>query len=74
MTIVFHFHQFRYCDFKSFYVQHVSIFLREAFPKLTSYNRFVELMKSVLVPLCAYLYSRRVNYYPRGIASKIQCL
>lgn len=30
-----------------------------AFPKLPSYNRFVELMPLALVPLCGYLQTRK---------------
>ncbi|NJO17165.1 MAG: IS982 family transposase [Thioploca sp.] len=37
----------------------VRTIVRNAFPNLVSYNRFVELMQSVLIPLCAYLYSRK---------------
>jgi hypothetical protein len=33
--------------------------LAGAFPRLVSYNRFVELMPSALVPLCGYLQSRK---------------
>jgi hypothetical protein len=33
--------------------------LRDEFPKLVSYNRFVELMPSALLPLCAYLQTRK---------------
>lgn len=58
MTIVIHFHQAGYRDFKSYYQKHVSVYLRDAFPGLVSYNRFVELMPSVLLALCAYLQSR----------------
>lgn len=32
--------------------------LTGAFPKLTSYNRFVELKRDALVPLCGYLQTR----------------
>lgn len=35
----------------------MQVYLRSEFPKLVSYNRFVELLPSVLVPLCAYLQS-----------------
>ena len=55
MTIVIHFHQSHYRDFKAFYTQHVQVYLRSEFPGLVSYNRFVEFMPSVLIPLCAYL-------------------
>ena len=55
MTIVIHFHQARYRDFKTYYTQHVQQYLQAEFPHLVSYGRFVELMASVLVPLCVYL-------------------
>jgi hypothetical protein len=55
MTILIYFHQMRYRDFKTYYTQFVQVYLRAEFPKLVSYNRFVELLPSVLVPLCAYL-------------------
>lgn len=58
MTIMIHFHQSRYRDFKSYYTQHVQVYLDSEFPHLVSYGRFVQLMPSVLVPLCAYLVSR----------------
>ena len=55
MTLVIHFHQARYRDFKTYYKQHVQQHLQADFPQLVSYGRFVELMASVLVPLCTYL-------------------
>jgi len=55
MTLLIHFHQSHYRDFKAFYTQYVLQHLREDFPDLVSYHRFVELIPSVLVPLCAYL-------------------
>ena len=55
MTIMIHFHQSRYRDFKSYYTRHVQLYLGSEFPGLVSYERFVALMPSVLVPLCAYL-------------------
>ena len=33
--------------------------MRWAFPRLVSYNRFVELMQEALLPLCAYLQTRK---------------
>lgn len=55
MTLMIHFHQSRYRDFKSYYTRYVQVYLRSEFPQLVSYERFVQLMPSVLVPLCAYL-------------------
>lgn len=66
MTIIIHFHRSCYRNFKHYYLQHVCIGLRGAFPELVSYPRFVELMPSVLIPLCAYLQSRRIS--SQGIA------
>jgi len=58
MTIVIHFHQAGYRDFKSFYQKHVCKHLAAEFPRLVSYGRFIELMPSVLLLLCAYLQNR----------------
>ena len=57
MTIIIHFHQSHYRDFKTYYTEHVCEHLRSEFPKLVSYERFVVLMPSVLGPLSAYLKS-----------------
>jgi transposase len=66
MTIIIHFHQSHYRDFKAYYTQHVLVHLRSEFPGLVSYTRFVELMPAALLPLCAYLQSRLVS--SRGLA------
>jgi hypothetical protein len=55
MTILILFHQSHYRDFKAFYLQHVQVHLCREFPGLVSYTRFIELIPSVLLPLCAYL-------------------
>jgi hypothetical protein len=55
MTILIHFHQSHYRDFKAFYTQQVLGHLRAEFPDLVSYTRFVDFIPSVLIPLCAYL-------------------
>lgn len=54
MTIYIHFHQSHYRDFKNYYLHYVSTHLRKHFPGLVSYSRFVSLIKSVVVPLCAF--------------------
>ncbi len=58
MTIVIHFHQQGYRDFKHYYQKHVCEHLIAEFPRLVSYGRFVELVPGVLLLLCAYLHSR----------------
>ena len=54
MTITILFHQSNYRTFKNFY-EHISANYRSFFPKLISYSRFVYLMKSLFVPLFAFL-------------------
>ncbi len=58
MTILIHFHQSHYRDFKAYYGGYVRQYLRREFPQLVSYQRFVEFMPSALIPLCAYLRTR----------------
>jgi len=57
MTIIIHFHQSQYRNFKAYYTEHVCQHLCSEFPNLVSYERFVTLMPSVLGPLSAYLRS-----------------
>lgn len=55
MTIVIYFHLSSYRNFKHYYTKHVCTVLRPLFPKLVSYNRFVELMQEALIPLLLYI-------------------
>lgn len=66
MTIIIHFHQSRYRDFKAYYTRYVLVHLRSEFPGLVSYTRFVELMPTALLPLCVYLHGRLA--VSRGLA------
>ena len=54
MTILIHFHQSHYRDFKAYYCEHVLRYLHTEFPGLVSYTRFVDYIPSALFPLCAY--------------------
>ena len=56
MTILIHFHQSSYRDFKANYQEHVMVHLRPEFPNLVSYPRFVTLMQETILPLTGYLY------------------
>ena len=58
MTILIHFHQSHYRKFKAYYCQHVQEHFGSEFTGLVSYQRFVEFIPSVLIPLCAYLQMR----------------
>lgn len=58
MTIIIHFHQSHYRDFKHYYLDYVKKQLFSCFPGLVSYTRFVELKQQVLLSLSLYLQSR----------------
>jgi transposase len=57
MTILIHFHQAHYRNFKAYYCEYVLPHLGSEFPGLVSYTRFVDFMPSALLPLCAYFQS-----------------
>jgi hypothetical protein len=58
MTIMIHFHQSGYRNFKSYYTYHVQRHLRNAFPELVSYSRFISLLPRVALLLWAYAQAR----------------
>lgn len=51
MTIMIYWHHSGYKNFKSFYNMHVSQYLRQEFPNLLSYSRFIELIPYALLPM-----------------------
>ena len=55
ITLLVLFHQLRYREFKSFYFNYACRWLKREFPKLPSYQRMVELVKTAIVPMCSYL-------------------
>ena len=55
MTIVIFFHLSNHKTFKWYYINYICGTLKEYFPNFVSYNRFVELMRVVIVPLTLYL-------------------
>lgn len=59
MTIITLFHASSYRNFKAYYTEQVLKQYVWAFPRLVSYQRFVALMPSALVPLCGYLQTRK---------------
>jgi hypothetical protein len=59
MTIIVLFHASSYRNFKAYYTEQVMKHYAGAFPRLVSYQRFVELLPSALVPLCGYLQTRK---------------
>jgi len=57
ITLLIAFQQSHFRDFKAFYLGFVCQFWRAAFPKLVSYNRFIEYVPSTLALIYAYLKS-----------------
>ena len=55
MLIMILFHDSGYRCLKHFYVEKVCKPLRQLFPKVVSYNRFVELEKQVAIPLALFI-------------------
>jgi len=56
LLIAFHGGQFR--NFKHFYLNYVSVHLREDFPGLVSYNRFIELSHRCAIAFMLFLHHR----------------
>ena len=59
MTILVLFHCYGYRNLKQFYLEFVCQHLRSEFPEVVSYSRFVQFEQEALVPLAAYLQSKR---------------
>ena len=55
MTIAVMYQLSHYKEFKWYYIEKVCGEWKEYFPRLLSYNRFVEIMQSITVPLILYL-------------------
>lgn len=54
LTIMVHFHQSGFREFKDYYLECVSVFLRPCFPRLVSYTRFLKLMDRLFLPLVLF--------------------
>lgn len=61
MTIVIYYHHRAggYRDFKSYYQHYVEKYMTPAFPQLLSYSRFMDLLPRLLLPMSAYLTTRK---------------
>ncbi|ALB22376.1 Transposase DDE domain protein [Piscirickettsia salmonis] len=55
MTIMIYFHKSNYRNFKMYYLHVIKGSMVKYFPNSVSYNRFVELMPSILLPLCFFI-------------------
>ena len=52
MTILIYYHHSKYKTFKDYYTRDLE--LKSAFPKMPSYNRFIELQKKAFIPLSMF--------------------
>jgi Transposase DDE domain len=57
ITIVAFYHHSGYKTFKHYFNLYIKKYLKIYFPKLVSYNRFVELIKSIIFPIFCFLRS-----------------
>ena len=55
ITILIHFHQSNFRTFKHYYEGLMQRYYRSHFPDMVSYPRFVAIIKSVMIPLCAFI-------------------
>jgi hypothetical protein len=59
MTIITLFHRSNYRTFKHFYNSYVLKHYKKDFPRLISYERFVALIPSMLIPMTLFIYTQR---------------
>jgi hypothetical protein len=60
MSILVYYHNYGNRTFKDFYLKTVKEVLKSYFPNLVSYNRFIELIPTILIPLVAFLKLKRL--------------
>ena len=58
MTIIIHFHQSHYRNFKNYYLLYVCRELKGYFPELLSYTRFLGVTANAVIPMSSYLQSK----------------
>lgn len=61
ITILITYHNYGNRTFKDFYTKVVLKYMKKDFKDLVSYNRFVELISTVLVPITAFLQLKRLK-------------
>lgn len=55
ITIAIHFHQSNYRNFKNYYQKYIQKFTTKYFPNLLSYTRFLDVLKTVFIPLTMFV-------------------
>jgi len=61
MTLSLWYHYSGYTTFKDYYSKHVQEYLKNEFPTLVSYNRFIELRKTIIMPMLIFLCTRKLS-------------
>jgi hypothetical protein len=61
MTILVYYHNYGNRTFKDFYLKVVCKYMKQYFKDLVSYNRFIELIPTVLIPITAFLQLKRLG-------------
>lgn len=61
ITILISFHLLQHRNLKHFYLQYICKHMREEFPNLVSYNRFVELTQRAALPMAMFLNTMRLG-------------
>lgn len=54
MTVITMFHLSQYRTFKDFYKRQVCIHWQKEFPRLVTYQRFIQLQSNAIIPLCEF--------------------
>jgi len=61
MTLSIWYHYAGHTTFKDYYTKYVQVHLTKEFPKLVSYNRFIELRKTIVIPMLIFLYTKKLS-------------
>jgi hypothetical protein len=61
MTILIAFHLSGFRNLKHYYLYHICKHLRQEFPRIVSYNRFVQLQHKVIMPLAIFLRTKALG-------------
>lgn len=61
ITISIYYHFSGYHTFKDYYIKHVLQHCKQEFPQLVSYNRFIELRKTIVIPMLIFLCVKRLG-------------
>lgn len=61
MTISIWYHYSGYKTFKDYYTKLIQVYMKNEFPNLVSYNRFIELRKTIIMPMLIMLCTKKLG-------------